>query len=516
MDLYFILEIVLFLVLLALSGFFSGSETALFSLSQIQIDRMGRDRHPAIGMIRSLLNEPRRLIVTILIGNELVNVSASVLSANMVIRVMGGEEKWWVNIFVMLPILLLVGEITPKTIAVKNSEAFSARISRPIQLFSKLITPLRIVVRWVADGLTTFLVGPARTQGSIVTEDMVRTLADQATEDGLLDGVESRFLHNIFDFGNLTVEKLMTPRANMFTLSLSMPPEELLREVKYAKFLRIPVYRKDPEDIKGILHVRDLLDPNRRNQEPDKAMFEELVRPSLFVPETKPAAELFHLFRQRKSSFALALDEFGAITGLITMEDLLQTIFGNISSMNPQEGNTPLLNQVGPICLDGALSIQEINEQVAVDLPADKAETLGGLLLHQFGELPGEGAMTTIGDWRFTIRRMKGRRITKVVCTPITEEETRANEKPPCDSQPALETVQADHGKEREKAKDGKKEKESGKEKATGKEAESAKVKESGKEKETGKVKKTGMVKESGEETGTGPENVHQEQEAAD
>jgi len=188
MDVTLWLELILFVLLMGFSGFFSSSETAFFSLSNVQLQQMRQEDHPRIGLIGQMLSEPRRLIITILIGNELVNVAASVISAAVVIQLLGDELKW-LNLFVMVPILLLVGEITPKTLAIRNNVAFASAECGPIQIFAKLITPVRWLVRLVSEWFITMFVGRERSRGNIVTEDMVRTLAHEAVGEGALDGL---------------------------------------------------------------------------------------------------------------------------------------------------------------------------------------------------------------------------------------------------------------------------------------------------------------------------------------
>ena len=199
MDITLVIELVLFAVLMLFSGFFSSSETSLFSLNELQLEQMRRDDNSRIALIERMLSEPRRLIVTILIGNEFVNVAASVISAAIVIQLLGAENKL-INLFIMVPILLLVGEITPKTLAIRNNVAFATIQSRPIDLFARGIAPLRWVVRLVSEWFTTLIVGRELTRGSIVTRDMVRTLAQEAVGDGVLDQDEARYIEQIFEF----------------------------------------------------------------------------------------------------------------------------------------------------------------------------------------------------------------------------------------------------------------------------------------------------------------------------
>lgn len=243
MELTFWLELLLFVFLLVLSGFFSSSETAMFSLNGLQLEQMRRDGNPRIDLIRRMLSEPRRLIVTILIGNEFVNVAASVLSASMVIHLFGAENKLY-NLFIMVPILLLFGEITPKTLAIRNNVAFATLESKPIDLFAKLITPVRWAVRTASEWFTTLIVGKERSPGNIVTADMVKTLAHEAVGEGVLDKLEAQFIDQIFELGKLSLEDVLTPRAEINFIPIDVTVPELLTTVKETLQSRFPSMRK--------------------------------------------------------------------------------------------------------------------------------------------------------------------------------------------------------------------------------------------------------------------------------
>jgi putative hemolysin len=339
MAITFWIELFLFIVLMGLSGFFSSSETSLFSLSRSQLEQMRRDGNPRVPLIERLLSQPRRLIVTILIGNEFINVAASALSAEIVIELLGAENKL-VNLFVMVPILLLVGEITPKTLAIRNNTVFAGFLSRPIELFAFLITPLRRAVRSVADGVTTLIVGSERSRSNIVTEDMVRTLAKEAVGEGVLDPVEAQYINRIFDLGNKTVAQVMTPWSRIFFLPADMPLPVMVRQLHRTRHTKVPVCDGNRNTILGILYARDLLglDTAALTASPDG--LKRLLREPRYVPDSEPAADVFHLFRQRRLSTALAVDENGAVTGLITMEDLLECIFGDLPSASDMIAGT--------------------------------------------------------------------------------------------------------------------------------------------------------------------------------
>jgi len=414
MDVTLWTELIIFALLMGLSAFFSSSETALFSLNSVQLERMRQNNHPRIGLIAHMLSEPRRLIITILIGNELVNVAASVISAAVIIHLLGAENKW-LNIFVMVPVLLLIGEITPKTLAIRNNVAFASIECRPVQLFAKLITPVRWLVRLVSEYFITLIVGKERSRGNIVTEDMVRTLAHEAVGEGALDRQEAQFIDHIFEFGNKTLGDVMTPRSDTFYLSSSTPLAAAVVELRRTWRTKVPVFGEHRDDIVGILHARDLLGVDLGQAERENRPLEQYVREAYFVPESKLASELFRTFRERKLSVALVVDEFGGVTGLVSMEDLLECIFGNIPSSSDRRHRTCIhdLND-GRLATAGTMLVADFNRQTGADLPTDHVETIGGLLLHEFGELPPVDAIVEIGGKRFTVMEVSENRIKKV------------------------------------------------------------------------------------------------------
>ena len=430
MDYVFWIQIVLFIILMGFSGFFSSSETSLFSLNETQLEKMRREGNPRIDLIQRLLSQPRRLIQTILIGNEFVNVAASVISASLIINLMGAENKW-MNLFVMIPILLLVGEITPKTLAIRNNEAFATFQSRPIDWFSRMMAPVRWLVRAVAEFFITLIVGKERSRGNIVTEDMVRTLAREAVGEGALDRQEAQFIEQIFDFGNKTVADVMTPRSNIFFLSANQSLAEMAAEMRRTLHPKAPVYREHRDNIVGILYARDLIGVPVEDTPDTPENLEKILREPYYVPETKHLADLFHIFRERKLSMALSVDEYGGVTGLITMEDLLECIFGEITSPSDTKKTAKhKLEEVseGLYRVEGTLRIDHLNQALEVELDSHGVETLGGLLLENYGELPPVGTIIDIDPLRFTVTAtgIKRNRIKEVTVEYIEKKKPAA------------------------------------------------------------------------------------------
>ncbi|MDX1484766.1 MAG: hemolysin family protein [Alphaproteobacteria bacterium] len=399
--------------MLGLSAFFSSSETSLFSLDRTQLAQMKRDMNPKAGLIERLLSEPRRLIVTILIGNEMVNVAASAISAAVVIGLLGADLKW-VNIFVMVPLLLLFGEITPKTLAIRKNVAFASLQCTWLDRFARAIGPLRWLIRRISDFFITLIVGEERTAANIATEDMVRTLAAEAAGEGTLDPREAQYIHQIFDFGEKTARDIATPRSQIVMLPVNTPLLEAAREFGRTHHTKVPVHEVgDSDTILGVLFTRDLLGQDLRSGD-DSVGLRGLLRKALFVPESRKASDLFLLFRRRKLSLALTVDEYGGVTGLVTMEDLLECIFGDIESRSEQlKRETAGFERLDAnrYRIDASMTIKQFNSLVGDYLDDDGAETVGGVLLGQFGEIPQEGRVARIGDLRFTVQSIVGHRM---------------------------------------------------------------------------------------------------------
>ncbi len=428
MDLTLWFQIAMFFILLGLSAFFSSSETALFSLSSSKLEQMRRDNHPRIGLIQQMLSRPRRLIVTILIGNELVNVTASAISVAILIDLFGDENKW-MNLFVMVPLLLLVGEITPKTLAIYHNAAFSSFQSYPLELFARITKPLRWIVRRVSDLFIKRIIGKKPSGGNIITEDMVRTLAYAAVGEGALDCLEARFIDHIFDFGNKRLEDIVTLRSDIFALPIDMPLSQVVAEVSRTRYTKIPIYQGRRDNISGILHVRDLLGINIKKVSEEAQGFYKLLRKPYFVPESKSAVKLFRTFRERRQSIALTVDEYGGVTGLVTMEDLLECIFGQIHSSSDTIRQVHI-KDLGNGCFEseGRMPISDFNSKIGTDLSVHRGETIGGVLLHHYGELPPEGATLELAGFKFTFTDIGENRIKKVQFERIGKErETSAD-----------------------------------------------------------------------------------------
>jgi CBS domain containing-hemolysin-like protein len=333
----------------------------------------------------------------------------------MIIHLFGAENSYF-NLFVMVPILLLFGEITPKVLAMRNNVAFAAFESIPIETFARLISPLRWVIRQVSEFFITMIVGKERSRGNIITEDMVRTIAREAVGEGALDNTEAQFIDHIFDFGSKTLEDVRTPRADVHFISIDANLAEVLETVRSARQSRFPVYEKHRDKVLGILHARDLLKVDLSAPSALRGGLRSVLRPAYFVPESKPASEQFEDFRKRKRSFALTVDEYGGVTGVVTMEDLLECIFGDIPSPSDAVEETRLTHLgENRWSVEGAMPLDDFARAMGVEFEDVGVETVGGLVLHEIGELPVEATAVDVGDLRFTVAEVENNRISRLM-----------------------------------------------------------------------------------------------------
>jgi CBS domain containing-hemolysin-like protein len=414
-----ITKISFLVILLLCSGFFSGSETSLFSLGRIERYRSREEKQTFISRcLQELVERPRRLLITILIGNELVNVTISTLGASLA----DDALLAWVSpafldlIFlktlaataICFPLLLVAGEITPKTLALYNPRRFARLAAIPLRLFYALIAPVRWFLAGLASGIVRLTVGESPSGDAPITEEEFRNLVDLSKKGGVLWESEREFIHNIFDFGETRVSEVMTPRTDMFCLQIDHSMEEILRAVEQKPYSRIPVYEKDKDDIVGILYCKDLLGFPSDVAQGKEWDLRSLLRKPYFIPRTKNASDLFREFRFNRVHLAIVVDEYGGVAGLVTMEDLLEELFGEIQGEHDPEEPKPREVNENTIIIPARMPIEEFNLRIGAELPEDEYDTMGGLVFGLFGRLPSPGAEVSCMHYTFTVEKMAG------------------------------------------------------------------------------------------------------------
>lgn len=324
-------SVIFILLLLCCSAFFSASETALFSLSQIQLHHFKESHKRSKRMIASALEAPRKVLITILLGNELVNVSISILSAILIAKIFarGAIVETIISVILVTPLVLIFGEVIPKNLALRFSKQYSEFAIFPLRTFSVAVKPIRWFLTAIADFFIKLLGGTVSEQ-PMVMEQEYRQLIDLGRREGLIIEEERELIHNIFDFSDKTVESIMTPAEDIVSLPLGLHYEEILQKIKHSGFSRIPFYENDPDNIVGTLHIRDLFAFDRkRSAGGEQDIGSILIRP-LFVAPNHKLEDLLREFQNKRIHIAVVKRHNGKIAGLVTMDDVLEDLFGEM------------------------------------------------------------------------------------------------------------------------------------------------------------------------------------------
>lgn len=403
------------LLLLAGSAFFSSSETALFSLSRLDLQQLRRERNTRAETIHELLDQPRRLIISILSGNELVNIAASVNMAGILVVLYGGEDGGWINLIVMVPLLLLIGEVTPKTIAVTNPVRYSARIvAVPLRLWVQVISPVVWVVREVADRVTTWVVGEAKTADNILQVDEFLTLVEQVSKEGVLDATERALIYNLLDAGETEIVEVMTPRTQMAFINYDMPFAEVVEKFIAYRHPRVPVFRTHRDNLVGFLHAEDILRLVLDDKDVERMSIEDVMHPPVVVPLTKKVDEMFDFFQQHRVRAAACLNEFGGVDGFITMRGVLSYIFGDISGGTPATAKLYTEKDINVYDVPGEMRLTDFDDLTNFGIWDPRMTTIGGVAFRHLDRLPRVGDRVTFDDIQIEVLEMNEHRVAKV------------------------------------------------------------------------------------------------------
>lgn len=420
-DWELILRCVLQVFLLASSAIFSGSETALFSLSRIDLQklRQTRDRHSE--SIHAMLDEPRRLIISILCGNELVNIASAVNMTGILLLVFSGQDVGWINIAIMVPLLLLIGEVTPKTIAVSVPIKFSTRVSaRILPRWIMFITPLREAVRLVADRITTYIVGDDVARENILQPDEFRTLLEEGEETGIIDATERVLVDNLLEAAETDISRIMTPGPRIRFLDASLPVPELIEEFRKYHHPRIPVFEEHLDNVIGLIRSEDILKLVRGGDDLRQVSLDMILQPVHFVPPTKKVDEMFDYFQAHDTRVAIILGEYGEVLGIVTMKDVLTFIFGEISGAMEGEEYYKEEDENSYI-VPGDMRLSDFYNLTNFDIEDAVMSTIGGVAFRLFDRLPAAGDKVSSEGYEFVAKEVKGLRISKLLVRKLAE-----------------------------------------------------------------------------------------------
>ncbi len=442
------IRVVLQVVLLLSSAVFSGSETALFSLSRIDLQKLRQSRNRHSESIHAMLDEPRRLIISILCGNELVNIASAVNMTGILLLLFGEGDIGWINILVMVPLLLLFGEVTPKTIAVTFPVKFATGLSAKIlPRWIVFITPLREAVRLVADRITTLVVGDEVDRENILQADELKTLLEEGEETGIIDATERVLIDNVLEASETDISRIMTASPRINFLDAALPVSELIDKFREYRHPRIPVFREHWDNVIGFLHSEDILKLVRGGGDLSRVSLDAIMKPAHFVPPTKKVDEMFDYFQDHNTRVAIILGEFGEVLGLVTMKDVLKFIFGEISGrMEGQEYYKE--EDENSYTVPGDMRLADFYNLTNFDIEDPVMTTIGGVAFRLFDRLPKVRDQVTHEGYEFTAMALKGLRISQVRVRKIIADDPHesTDEKTILETEGRVDSVSADQG----------------------------------------------------------------------
>lgn len=398
-------DFIIIIFLLFFSAIFSATETAFFSLDPVKIKRIQK-RYNDVHFVVGLLTQLQRFLTTILIGNMLVNITLTTFLTALCIRVFG-PQGLVLSIGVATFLLIIFGEVVPKTFAIKKPEDFAYGVARFITIFSTLIHPLSSIFHTLSNAIMA-IAGVRFITEPPLTHEELKSVIEMSHREGLVKENEKEMIRSVLELTQTSVFEIMTPRPDIKALSFDWTQEQALHHLKKIQHSKFPVYRETIDNIVGILYAKDLF------LSPDKD-FKTFIKPAVFVPETRKIDDLLNDFQSQNSKIAIVVDEYGSIYGLVTLEDILEEIFGEIYDEYETRENFVETIDSKVFRISGKTSIYYVNETLQLGIPPGDYETIAGYMLFLFGKIPHEGERTKKGNFSYCVETMAGRRIKSIL-----------------------------------------------------------------------------------------------------
>ena len=420
------IQIVCLVVLLLLSAFFSSAETAMMAVNQIRILSLVEQGDRRAKKLLKILDNKPKMLSAVLVGNNLVNISASSLTTTLIMSLFGNAAVG-IATGILTLLILIFGEITPKTLASIHAEKLALAYAGVITLLMKILTPVIFLVNQLSFGLMHLLGIDPNAKTNLMTEHELRTLVDVGHEDGVIESDERQMINNVFDFGDSKAMEIMVPRIDITYVQADTPYDEVIEIFKNTRFTRLPVYEDTTDSIIGILNMKELLLVGSK----EDFSIRKIMREPYFTFEHKSTSSLLDEMRSKSINFAIVLDEYGATAGLITLENILEEIVGDIR--DEYSGRDEIeIDEIIPgreYMLSGSLKLVDMNEALGLDLESDEYDSIGGYIIeHSEDNLPHVGEfIITESNIRFEVAKVNKNRITKVHVLLPEPEETEEN-----------------------------------------------------------------------------------------
>lgn len=418
-----LLSLILIFIFILLSAFFSSSEAAFLSLERVRITHLVNSDVPGAKMVARMIEQPERLLSTILLGNNLVNVAFTAVITLLTVELLGEGRGLAVATGVGTAVLLLFGEIIPKTIAVRNAEKVSIWYARPLRAVELLLFPVVMSLQWLTFRISALVGAGNRTRES-VTEGELRTLIDIGEAEGTFEASEAQLLENVFRFGDRQVREVMTPRPEIIAIERGASLSEFLTIYSENSHTRFPIYVNSEDNIIGIISAKDVLRAMAGRGITYDGSVTDAIRDTLFIPETKRIAELFDEMRQSGNQMAMVIDEYGGLSGLVTLKRLVEEVVGAVGEEGegPEEEYETIDENTFQV--EGGMSIDEANEELSIDLPEGDFDTVAGFILEVLGHIPTQGEQFEYRNLKIEIIEMVDLKIETIKVTKLPPSES--------------------------------------------------------------------------------------------
>ncbi len=427
MTIEFILTLGGVFVLLALSAFFSGSETALTAASRARMHALAEEGNAGASLVNRLLAAPERLIGTVLLGNNLVNILASALSTSLLIGIFGEVGVAYATIGLTL-LVVIFAEVLPKTYALAYSDRFSLTVAPVMSFLIVVLRPATFLVEAIVSAILRLTPTSRDDDANILSAHReIRGHIELQTKEGAVARHDAHMLGGVLDLGDLQVADIMIHRTKMEMIDADDPSDEIVADAVKSKYSRLPVWQGEPENIIGVLHTKDLLSSLARvNWDIGKLDLKSFAKEPWFIPDTTSLKEQLNQFLKRKTQMALVVDEYGEVQGLITLEDILEEIVGQIADEHDAHDMAIRPQADGTVNVDGSVPIRDLNRQMDWSLPDDEATTIAGLVIHEAQTIPEPGQVFTFHGYRFEILRRNRNKIAALRVKPVAAGEAGA------------------------------------------------------------------------------------------
>jgi magnesium and cobalt exporter, CNNM family len=417
MDTVLLISVAPIALLLVLGAFFAGSETALTAVSRGRMHQLEKEGSRAARDVNHLMTDRERMVGSLLLGNTFVNILASSLATTVLERSFGARAVY-IATAVMTVLILFFVEVLPKTLAIARTDRFALFVATPVRFVVSVLAPVVNTVQFLVWRFLAIFGVRSQDEELIEAHEDIRGTVEVHHMEGTVEREHRDMIGGILDLRELKVGDVMVHRKNMMTVDADLPPQQILKEVLAAKHTRIPLWREQPENIVGVLHTKDIV---RSIIERGRAGVDvrTLASEPWFVPETTTLEEQLVAFRERRSHFALVVDEYGALQGLIALEDILDEIFGDIPDEHEERGRPDVRKRPdGSYLVDGTVSIRELNRELNWNLPDEEATTIAGLVIHEARTIPDAGQRFAFFGYQFEIMRRQRNQITALKVTP--------------------------------------------------------------------------------------------------